>query len=132
MKNKLLIAVLAAFVLSLAFSGAVVAQDEPTTFTLSAYHFVKGDEIDLTREAPVFVQVIKDGVVLAYVPMVYKQRIETVLPAGTYELNFLDQETFDRLFTCGPYEIDGGTVVKLQAHEQGVGRAPTCYVKVFE
>ena len=133
MKGKLiLIAILAAFALTAAFGAYNVqaaGHEEPTTFSISAYHYVKGDEIGLTREAPVFVQVIKDGQTLAYLPMQYMQRMEAELPAGVYSFNFLDQGSFTNLFSCGPYMIEGGDDIRLQAHEQGAGRIPTCYVK---
>ena len=133
MKGKLLlVALLVAFVIPLSFgagSALAAGHEEPTTFSISAYHYVKGDEIGLTREAPVFVQVIKDGQTLAYLPMKYMQRMQAELPAGVYSFNFLDQGSFANLFSCGPYMIEGGDDIRLQAHEQGAGRIPTCYVK---
>jgi len=133
MKSKiLLVAIAAALVLPLAFGAgtALAAEHEgPTSFFISAYHYVKGDEIGLTREAPVFVQVVRNGQVLAYLPMKYMDRVDANLPGGTYTLNFLDQGSFAKLFSCGPYDIPNGADIRLQAHEQGAGRVPTCYVK---
>lgn len=134
MKNKLTFSILAALVLALVFSslGAqiVFAQEEPTTFFLSAYHFVKGDEIGLTREAPVNISIIKDGQTIGIVHLEYRQRVQAELPGGIYELKFNDAETGATLFSCGPYDIANGDHVRLQAHEQGAGRVPTCYVSV--
>jgi hypothetical protein len=129
MKKRITIAILAAMILALVF-GAVgaMAAAEPTTFFLSVYHFVKGDEIDLTQDAPVVVHVVKDGVTIALVPMVYRQRVQADLPGGSYEFMFNDAETGSTLFTCGPYDFVNGDHVQIQAHEQGPGRTPDCYV----
>jgi hypothetical protein len=131
MKTKMSIAILATLILTLVLGAVTVfAAEEPTTFFISVYHFVKGDEIGLTREAPVMIAVVKDGVTITYLSMEYRQRVEADLPGGEYEFIFHDANTFDTLFTCGPYEIENGDHVRVQAHEQGPGRTPDCYVRV--
>jgi hypothetical protein len=131
MKKRISIAILAAMILALVFGAVgVMAAGEPTTFFLSVYHFVKGDEIDLTQEAPVIIHVVKDGVTIGLVPMQYRQRFETNLPGGSYEFLFKDAETGSTLFTCGPYDFENGDHVQVQAHEQGPGRTPDCYEHV--
>lgn len=128
MKKRISIAVLAALVLALVFGAVgVMAAAEPTTFFISVYHFVKGDEIDLAQDAPVMISVVKDGVTIALVPMQYRQRFQANLPGGSYSFIFKDADTGSTLFTCGPYDFANGDDVHLQAHEQGVGRTPKCY-----
>jgi len=133
MKKRISIAVLAALILALVF-GAVgaMAAGEPSTFFISIYHFVKGDEItgedfDLAIEAPMVIHVVKDGVTTALVPIQYRQRFQASLPGGSYEFIFKDAETGATVFTCGPYDFANGDHVQMQAHEQGAGRTPKCY-----
>ena len=66
---------------------------------------------------------ISGGLIATFFPF-------TILAGGTYELKFNDAETGATLFSCGPYDIANGDHVRLQAHEQGSGRVPTCYVSV--
>lgn len=133
MKSKLiLLALLATFALTAAFSTFDVqaaGHEEPTSFAISVKHYVKGDEIDLPREAAVNIQVIWNGQTLAYLPMEYGDRVDANLPGGVYEFVFLDQASGAKLFECGPYAIINGDDVRVQAHEQGPGRTPACYVK---
>jgi hypothetical protein len=129
MKTKISIAILATLILTLVMGAVTVFAQEPTTFFISVYHFLKGDEIDLSREAPVMIAVVKDGLTIDYLRMEYRQRVEADLPGGEYEFIFHDADTFDTLFTCGPYEFENGDDVRMQAHEQGPGRIPDCYVK---
>ena len=138
MKKRISIAILAAMILALVFGAVgVMAAGEPTTFFLSVYHFVKGDEIagedfDLAIEAPMAISVVKDGGTIAIVPMQYRQRFQTNLPGGSYEFVFKDVETGSTVFTCGPYDFANGDHVQMQAHEQGSGRVPDCYVHTKE
>ena len=103
--------------------------EEPTTFNISVKHYVKGDEIGLAREAPVVIQVNRNGQTWTYLHMSYGSRVDAVLPAGIYNFTFIDTETGDTLFKCGSYLIEGGDDIRLQAHEQGPGRIPACYAK---
>jgi hypothetical protein len=134
MKRKYkLLGVLGVLILTLVF-GTVSAfaadgVEEPTTFNISVKHYVKGDEIGLTREAPVLIQVNRNGQTWTYLHMSYGSRVDAVLPAGIYNFTFLDAETGDTLFKCGAYLIEGGDDVRIQAHEQGPGRIPTCYAR---
>lgn len=133
MKGKLiLVAILAAFALTAAFGAYNVqaaGHEEPTAFNISVKHYVKGDELGLPREAAVLIQVIRNGQTLTYLPMKYQDRLDATLPVGVYEFMFFDQQSGAKLFECGPYAIFGGDDVRVQAHEQGPGRIPTCYVK---
>jgi hypothetical protein len=129
MKTKLSIAILVTLLLTLVMGAVTVFAQEPTTFFISVYHFLKGDEIDLSREAPVMIAVVKDGLTIDYWRMEYRQRVDADLPGGEYEFIIHDAETFDTLFTCGPYEFENGDDIRMQAHEQGPGRIPDCYVK---
>ena len=129
MKGKISIAILVALILTLLLGAmSVVAAGETTTFFITVKHYVKGDEIDLTRAAPVNIAVVKDGLTIAYLRMEYTQRVEANLPGGTYEFIFNDAISGDTLFTCGPYDFENGDNIHMQAHEQGPGRIPDCYV----
>lgn len=135
MKGKLFpFSIVTVLFLSLVFAtGGAFAQEsqpvEPTTFNLQVAHEIKGDEIGLSKDAPVIVRVEKDGRVLTYFHMKRGQRIDATLTGGLYTLTFLDQVTADELFSCGPYLMLNGTNVRLQAHEKGAGRVPACYGK---
>lgn len=136
MKGKLTISILVAMVLALVFGAVGVTAAtpaDPSTFWISAYYFVKGDELDddinLSRDAPVTVFIVKDGVTIGVASMQYRQRMETNLPGGSYEFIFND-ETGTEIFNCGPYDFANGDIVHMQAHEQGPGRVADCYVKI--
>jgi hypothetical protein len=136
MKTKLSISILVALVLAMVFGavgvGAAVPND-PSTFWISYYYFVKGDELDddinLSRDAPVTIHIVKDGVTIEIASLQYRQRVEATLPGGSYEFMYYD-ETGQELFGCGPYDFANGDVVHMQAHEQGPGRVADCYVKI--
>jgi hypothetical protein len=133
MKKKITFSLIVVLILTMVFGtiGASAAvPDEPSTFWISAYHFIKGDEIDLTRAAPVNIQVIKDGVTTQIVNLQYRQRFEATLPTGVYEFKFMDANTGEELFSCGTYDFVKGDIVHMQAHEQGPSRTPNCYVKI--
>lgn len=133
MKKKLTFSLIVVLILTLAFGtvGASAAvPEEPATFWITIYHFVKGDEIDLTREAPARVLIVKDGVTIGVASLQYMQRMEATLPVGSYEFIFNDANTGAKLFSCGPYDFESGDIVHMQAHEQGEGRVPACYYKV--
>ena len=136
MKTKLSISILVALVLAMVFGavgvGAAVPND-PSTFWISAYYFVKGDElnddINLSRDAPVTLHIVKDGVTIGLATLQYQTRIEATLPVGSYDFVFYD-ETGAELFSCGSYDFANGDIVHMQAHEQGPGRVADCYVKI--
>ncbi len=136
MKTKLSISILIVMILVMVF-GAVGASaavpEEPSTFWISHYYFVKGDElnddISMARDAPVTLHFVKDGVVIGLTTLQYRTRIEATLPVGTYDFVYYDA-TGAELFSCEGYEFAGGDVVHMQAHEQGPSRAPDCYVKI--
>jgi hypothetical protein len=133
MKKKLTFSLIFVLILTMIFGtiGASAAvPGEPDTFWISAYHFVKGDEIDLTREAPARVLIVKDGVTIAVASLQYMQRLEATLPVGSYDFVFNNALTGEEMFTCGPYDFEKGDIVHMQAHEQGPGRTPDCYVKI--
>jgi hypothetical protein len=133
MKKKLTFSLIVVLILTMVFGtvGASAAvPEEPETFWISIYHFVKGDEIDLAREAPARVLTVRDGVTIGIASMQYMQRMEATLPVGSYEFIFNDANTGAELFSCGPYDFVKGDIVHMQAHEQGEGRVPACYVKV--
>ena len=133
MKKKLTFSLFLVLILTMIFgaTGVLAAvPEEPSTFWISAYHFVKGDEVDLTREAPANVQFVKDGVTIGVARLQYMQRMEATLPVGSYEFVFNNALTGEELFTCGPYDFESGDIVHMQAHEQGPGRVLDCYVKI--
>jgi hypothetical protein len=133
MKKKLTFSLIIVLVLTMVFGtmGASAAvPEEPATFWITVYHFVKGDEIDLTRGAPARVLIVKDGVTIGVESLQYMQRMEATLPVGSYEFIFNDANSGAELFSCGPYDFVKGDIVHMQAHEQGPGRVPACYVKI--
>lgn len=136
MKTKLSISILVAMVFAMVFGAVGVSAavpEEPSTFWLSHYYFVKADELDedisFSRDAPVTVHMVKDGVWIGLATLQYRQRVEATLPAGSYEFVYTDP-TGAEIFTCGPYDFEGGDIVHMQAHEQGPGREPDCYTKI--
>jgi hypothetical protein len=133
MKKKLTFSLVVVLILTMAFGtvGASAAvPEEPTSFWITVYHFIKGDEIDLTRAAPVNIYVIRDGVTTQIVNLQYRQRFDATLPTGVYEFKFMDANTGMELLSCGTYDFVKGDIVHLQAHEQGPSRTPDCYVKI--
>ena len=133
MKKKLTFSLFVVLILTLVFGtigASAQVPGEPDTFWISAYHFVKGDEIDLTRDAPARVLVVKDGVTVGVASLEYMQRMEATLPVGSYEFVFNNALTGEEMFACGPYDFESGDIVHMQAHEQGPGRTPDCYVKI--
>ncbi len=136
MKTKLSISIIVALVLVMVFGAVGVSAavpDDPSTFWISHYYFVKGDElvddISLARDAPVTIHIVKDGVVISLATLQYRQRMDATLPVGSYDFVFYDQ-TGAELFSCGPYDFESGDIVHMQAHEQGPGRVADCYVKI--
>jgi hypothetical protein len=85
---------------------------------------------DLTRAAPARVLIVRDGVTSGIVSLQYMQRMDATLQVGSYKFIFNDANTGKELFSCGPYKFVKGDVVHMQAHEQGEGRVPACYVKI--
>lgn len=137
MKKKLMVAITLAAILAFAFSTLALAQDGTTTepppsFYMEVAHQVQGKEVELSRTAPVIVGVMRNGQPLAYIHMNYRDRIGVDLFAGEYEFTFSDAETGDVLFSCGPYDFGDYAQVRVQAHAQGPGRVPDCYVKEFD
>jgi len=129
MKSKISIAILAALILTLLLGAmSVVAAGEPTTFFITLKHYIKGDEIDLTRNAPLNISVIKDGVAIKFFRMEYMQRVDANLPEGKYDFVFYDAMSGDILFKCSHYKFENGDNIHMQIHEQGAGRLPKCYV----
>jgi hypothetical protein len=136
MKTKLSISILVVMILVMVF-GAVGASaavpEDPSTFWITHYYFVKGDElnddISMSRDDPVTVHIVKDGVTIGLATLQYRTRMEATLPVGSYDFVFYDQ-TGAELFSCGSYDFESGDIVHMQAHEQGPGRAPDCYVKI--
>lgn len=136
MKTKLSISILVAMVFAMVFGAVGVSAavpDEPSSFWISHYYFVKADELDdelsLSRDAPVTIHMVKDGVTIGIASLQYRQRIEATLPVGSYDFKYYDQTGME-IFTCGPFDFESGDVVHMQAHEQGPGRVADCYVKI--
>jgi uncharacterized protein (DUF2141 family) len=116
----------------LVFSAqSVLAADG--TFNVSVYHGINGRSLGLSRELPVDVEIWKDGSLLTRInDFTFKTRIETALPAGTYEIRvFADELGGARLdsMTVGPVEIPEGVNLRLQAN-LAEGKTPVIRVNV--
>jgi hypothetical protein len=104
------------------------------TFKISVYHGINGRTLDLPKDLPVDVVIYKDGTYLATLEnFMFKDRITTNLPAGTYDIYvYLDQTLGGGLIpsmTLRGAEIPEGVEVRIQAN-LGPGQTPRLMVKV--
>jgi hypothetical protein len=86
------------------------------TFNISVYHGINGKDLGLPKELPVIATVTKDGVVLARIPLEFKQRFTADLPAGTYLIT-VEAPGVGPLpsMTVGPINIPADVDVRLNA-----------------
>lgn len=110
------------------------ARAEDGTFKISVYHGINGRTLDLPKDLPVDVVIYKDGAYLTTIEdFMFKDRITTNLPAGTYDIYvYLDQSLGGGLIpsmTLRGAEIPGDVEVRIQAN-LGPGLTPRLMVKV--
>jgi hypothetical protein len=130
-KNRLLIVVVA-LIVALGFAVQPAMADEHM-FNVSVYHNIDGTRLGLSEDLPVDIYIYDGaGRLLSIIAgFTYKERIDTQLPAGVYEIRVYSHEldSFVPSMTVGPTEIPGGVDVRLQAR-LGVGKTPIIGVKV--
>jgi hypothetical protein len=104
------------------------------TFKVSVYHGINGKTLDLPKELPVDIVIWKDGAYLATIEdFTFKTRINTNLPAGTYDIFvYLDESLGGGQIpsmTIRGAAIPEGVEVRLHA-KLGPGQTPEIMVKV--
>ena len=100
------------------------------TFNISVYHGINGTALGLSKELPVTASVYKDGEFLANIPLEFKDRFTTNLPAGTYTIMVTSAEAGPLpSMTVGPVFIPEGVEVRLQA-QLAAGKTPILNAKI--
>lgn len=119
-----------ALALVLAF-GAQSALAAVGTFDISVYHGINGRSLGLSKDLPVIAEVYKDGALLAEIPLSFKDRIATELPAGEYTIMVRSVElgAYIPSMTVGPVDIPAGVDVSLHA-KLSADKTPILKVKV--
>ena len=100
------------------------------TFNVSVYHGINGTALGLPKELPVVASVIKDGVVIANIPLEFKDRFTADLPAGNYLIT-VEAPGVGPLpsMTVGPIDIPADVEVRLQA-QLSAGKTPILNARV--
>ncbi len=101
------------------------------TFNVSVYHGINGKDLGLSKELPVVAYIYKDGNLLAYAPLEFKQRVTVDLPAGNYTIKVFSTELGDFVpsMQVGPIDLPEGISVRLNA-QLGAGNVPTIIARV--
>jgi hypothetical protein len=130
MKAKNLVRMMVMALLALVLLGGAAvqaAQASSDQFAVSVYHGINGRSLGLSKELPVDVEIWKDGALLATIPsFTFGTRIDTMLPAGTYEIRVYAVELGGAplpSMTVGPVALEAGMQVSLQAQLSG-GKTP--------
>lgn len=126
----LVIALIALLAGSFAFSAKEAKAAD--TFNISVYHGINGRALGLSMELPVTASVYKDGVLIATIPLEFKDRFTADLPAGSYEIMVTSAEAGPLpSMTVGPVDIAAGSEVRAQAQLAG-NKTPILNVRVNE
>ncbi len=101
------------------------------TFNVSVYHGINGKSLGLSKELPVEAYIYRNGELLATVPLEFRDRLSTNLPAGNYTIKVFSTElgTFVPSMQVGPVDLPEGIQVRLQA-QLGAGGAPDLVARV--
>ena len=101
------------------------------TFNVSVYHGINGRALGLSKELPVIAYVYKDNDVFAMIPLEFKDRFTTDLPAGNYTIKVFSTElgAFVDSMQVGPVELPEGIRLGLQA-KLSAGGTPDLLVRV--
>jgi hypothetical protein len=127
---SLVLALIALLAGSFAFSAQEAKAAD--TFNISVYHGINGRALGLSMELPVTASVYKDGVMIASIPLEFKDRFTTDLPAGSYKIMVASEEAGPLpSMTVGPVDIAAGSEVRAQAQLSG-GKTPILNVRVNE
>jgi len=106
------------------------AADAPETFNISVYHGINGRSLGLDKALPVTAEVWKDGAILAFVDLSFKDRFSADLEPGVYQIRvFADGIGEIPSMGVGPVEIPAGVDVRIQAQLSG-GKTPILNVRV--
>ena len=122
-----LIAVLAG-IFAFAAPGALAANG---TFKVSVFHGINGKSLGLSKELPVMAYIYRNSELLATVPLEFKDRVTTNLPAGNYTIKVYSTElnSFVPSMQVGPIELPEGISVGLNA-QLGAGGTPDLVARV--
>lgn len=106
------------------------AQAADGTFNVSVFHGINGKNLGLSRELPVTAYVYKGDVLLARIPLEFRERFSADLPAGTYTIKVFSNElgVFLPSMEVGPVALSEGLMVRLNA--QLVNGAPDLIARV--
>jgi hypothetical protein len=133
MKKQVSRLILAVVLMAVAFAGlgfqpAQAKSDD--TFKISVYHGIDGRRLGLSRDLPVIASVYKDGAFLADIPLSYKDRFTTFLPAGVYTIKVTSLEAGPLpSMTIDSAAIPAGVEVRLRAR-LNPGKIPVLAVKI--
>ena len=113
------------------FFAAPRALASDGTFNVSVFHGINGNTLGLSRELPVEAYVYKSDVLLAIVPLEFRERFSADLPAGNYTIKVFSTElgTFLPSMQVGPVELPEGIDVRLSA-QLGTGKTPLLIARV--
>ena len=130
--TKLFTAITLIAILAAAFAFAAPrALASDGTFNVSVYHGINGKALGLSKELPVEAYIYRNGELLATVPLEFKDRITTNLPAGTYMIKVFSTElgAFVPSMQVGPVDLPEGIEVRLNA-KLGAGGTPDLVARV--
>lgn len=130
--SKFFLAVALIAILGAGFAFAAPrAQASDGTFNVSVYHGINGKALGLSKELPVLAYIYRNGELLATVPLEFRDRVTTNLPAGNYTIKVFSTElgAFVPSMQVGPVELPEGIKVRLNA-QLGAGRIPDLVARV--
>ncbi len=130
--SKFFLAVALIAILGAGFAFAAPrAQASDGTFNVSVFHGINGKSLGLSRDLPVMAYIYRNGELLATVPLEFRDRVTTNLPAGTYTIKIFSEElgTFVPSMQVGPVALPEGIKVRLNA-QLGPGNTPIVVARV--
>ena len=116
--TKLFTAITLIAILAAAFVFAAPnAKASDGTFTVSVYHGINGRALGLSKALPVEAHIYLNGEMLASVPLEFKDRLTTNLPAGNYTIKVFSTElgTYIPSMQVGPVDLPEGIHLFLKA-----------------
>ncbi len=112
-----LFAVLAFMLVLLVPTASAKDSSENDSFKVVVVHGINGEKLGLSEELPVVAIVQRDGEVIAEIPLEYKDKFRSKLPAGNYliQIKSVELDTIIDSMTVGPVDIPAGVKVSLLA-----------------
>lgn len=111
--------VLAVALMAVVFGGLgvnVAQAKSEDMFKITVVHGIDGKRLGLSRDLPVVASVYKDGAFLADIPLSYKDRFTTFLPAGVYTIKVTSLEAGPLpSMTINSAAIPAGVDVRIRA-----------------